>query len=73
MVVFNGKLYSDQEFFIGVGNTALSFGHSVLEEIRIESGAVLFWEPHYLKIMASMRMLRIHIPMSLRQIFWRKL
>jgi branched-chain amino acid aminotransferase len=64
MVVFNGKLYSDQEFFIGVGNTALSFGHSVLEEIRIENGLVLFWEPHYLKIMASMRMLRIHIPMS---------
>jgi len=42
MVVFNGKLYSDQEFFIGVGNTALSFGHSVLEEIRIEMAQFYF-------------------------------
>ena len=64
MVVFNGKLYSDQECFIGVGNTALSFGHAVLEELRIENGHLLFWEPHYLKIMASMRMLRISIPMT---------
>ena len=68
MVVFNGKLYSDQECFIGVGNTALSFGHAVLEELRIENGHLLFWESHYLKIMASMRMLRISIPMTLRQI-----
>ena len=64
MVVFNGKLYSDQECFIGVGNTALSFGHAVLEELRIENGHLLFWESHYLKIMASMRMLRISIPMT---------
>lgn len=64
MVVFNGKLYSDQECFIGVGNTALSFSHAVLEELRIENGRLLFWEPHYLKIMASMRMLRIGIPMT---------
>ena len=64
MVVFNGKLYSDQECFISIGNTALSFGHAVLEELRIENGRLLFWEPHYLKIMASMRMLRISIPMT---------
>lgn len=64
MVVFNGKLYSDQECFIKPNNAGLAHGHSVIVEIRIVQGQLLLWEPHYLKIMASMRMLRISIPME---------
>lgn len=38
---------------------------SVLTEtIRVNNGQLLFWEEHYLRLMASMRILRMEIPMT---------
>lgn len=34
------------------------------ESIRIKKGQLLFWEEHYLRLMASMRILRMQIPMD---------
>lgn len=34
------------------------------ESIRIKKGQLLFWEEHYLRLMASMRILRMQIPME---------
>ena len=39
--------------------------HNVLTEtIAIEQNKILFWEEHYLRLMASMRILRMQIPLS---------
>lgn len=39
--------------------------HNVLTEtIAIEQNNILFWEEHYLRLMASMRILRMEIPLS---------
>ena len=39
--------------------------HNVLTEtIAIEQNKILFWEEHYLRLMASMRILRMEIPLS---------
>ena len=39
--------------------------HNVLTEtIAIEQNKILFWEDHYLRLMASMRILRMEIPLS---------
>ena len=39
--------------------------HNVLTEtIAIQQNKILFWEEHYLRLMASMRILRMEIPLS---------
>lgn len=38
--------------------------HQILSEsIRVVSNSIIFWEAHYLRLMASMRILRMQIPM----------
>jgi len=64
MLVNNGIIQENTETFISHQNLALTHAHSIIEELRVQQGAILFWEAHYLKIMASMRMLRINIPMN---------
>ena len=64
MLVTNGIIQENTETFISHQNLALTHAHSIIEELRVQQGAILFWEAHYLKIMASMRMLRISIPMN---------
>ncbi|MBQ0741496.1 aminotransferase class IV, partial [Aquimarina celericrescens] len=41
----------------------LRFGDSLFETIRVVNNKIYFWEDHYLRLMASMRILRVEIPM----------
>ena len=65
MIVFNGSVYArinslpEDEL-----NGLLHFGISIVENIRVEAEKLIFWESHYFKMMASMRILRMEIPMS---------
>jgi len=34
------------------------------ESVRVEAGKIIFWEAHYFRMMASMRILRMGIPMT---------
>jgi len=43
---------------------ALSKGDILFEKIRVRGDALLFWEEHYLRLMAAMRRVRMEIPMS---------
>lgn len=63
MVNFNGNI-SDGSDFLNEKNRGLRYGDSVFETIRVNSGKVLFWEDHYLRLMASMRIMRMDIPME---------
>lgn len=64
MVDFNGQMVSGQNDFLNYRNRGLRFGDSLFETVRAVNGNIVFWEDHYLRLMSSMRILRMEIPMS---------
>ncbi len=64
MVNFNGKLLEPNSKFLNQENRGIRFGDSLFEEFRVVDSKIIFWEDHYLKLMASMRILRMSIPME---------
>ena len=64
MVDFNGEMVQDQNYFLNHRNRGVRFGDSLFETVRAVNGKIFFWEDHYLRLMSSMRILRMDIPMS---------
>ena len=64
MINFDGKLLAKEVNFLNQENRGLRYGDSLFETIRVVNGKVFFWEEHYLRLMASMRILRMEIPMN---------
>ena len=64
MVNYNGDLVAFEDAKITPINRALKYGDSVFETLKLVNGKLIFWEAHYFRLMASMRMLRMKIPMS---------
>ncbi|GCD80264.1 branched-chain amino acid aminotransferase [Schleiferia thermophila] len=59
---FNGSLLESKQIELPVDNRALLYGDGVFETIRYSYGKLLFWEDHYFRLMASLRIIRIRIP-----------
>ncbi|TCI90781.1 aminotransferase class IV [Tenacibaculum sp. M341] len=64
MVNYNGNLIEDSLLNLGVENRAFKYGDGIFETIKVVNKKVIFWEDHYFRLMASMRMLRMKIPME---------
>ena len=64
MINFDGKLLANGVDFLNQENRGLRYGDSLFETIRVVNGKIIFWEEHYLRLMASMRILRMEIPMN---------
>ncbi|MEL4307718.1 aminotransferase class IV [Joostella sp. CR20] len=64
MVNFNGNIVANNTNFLNEENRALKYGDALFETIRVVNNKVFFWESHYLRLMASMRILRMEIPMN---------
>lgn len=64
MINFNGVIVQDQQAQLSVNNRGYAYGDSVFETIRVVAGKVIFWEDHYFRLMASMRIMRMEIPSS---------
>jgi branched-chain amino acid aminotransferase len=64
MFNFNGKLLNEEDKILNAKNRGLQWGDAVYEELRVVSGEVIFLEEHYLRLMSSMRILRMEIPMN---------
>lgn len=64
MINFNGKLLEENTLFLDQENRGLRYGDSLFESIRVVHNKIYFWEDHYLRLMASMRILRMEIPMN---------
>ncbi|MHA7057106.1 aminotransferase class IV [Aquimarina sp. M1] len=64
MVNINGKIIADNDAMLSTANRGYAYGDALFETIRVNSGTVLFWEDHYFRLMASMRILRMEIPMN---------
>lgn len=72
MVNLNGKLISIEEGNVSINNRGLQYGDAVFETLKVVSSRINFWEDHYFRLMASMRILRMEIPMTFSMEFLEK-
>ena len=63
MINFNGNIAA-QEDNILTQNRAFLYGDGVFETLKIVNNKILFLEDHYFRLMASMRVVRMEIPMN---------
>lgn len=63
MLNYNGSLIQANELRLTNENRAFKYGDGIFETIKIQNKKIVFFEDHYFRLMASMRMLRMKIPM----------
>lgn len=64
MINFNGELLFKENIKLTTDNRGFKYGDGIFETIKVVHDKVIFWEDHYFRLMASMRMLRMKIPME---------
>lgn len=64
MINYNGNLLGEDTRFLDHRNRGLRYGDGLFEAMRAINGKLIFWEDHYLRLMSSMRILRMEIPMN---------
>lgn len=62
MININGRILKEEEANISLKNRGLFYGDSIFDTIRVINGKIIFWEDHYFRLMASMRIMRMEIP-----------
>ena len=60
----NGELLTPENATLTTDNRGFKYGDAIFETIKANKSKVFFWEDHYFRLMASMRMLRMRIPME---------
>lgn len=64
MINHNGSILDKDSSKISPYNRGLLYGDGIFETMKVVNGKILFWEDHYFRLMAGMRILRMQIPMS---------
>ena len=64
MVNFNGELLYLENVTLSIENRGFKYGDAIFETVKVINNKVVFWEDHYFRLMASMRMLRMKIPIT---------
>ncbi|TDP00700.1 aminotransferase class IV [Flavobacterium sp. 245] len=62
MINFNGNIAHEENIL--TQNRAFLYGDGVFETVKIINNKILFLEDHYFRLMASMRVVRMEIPMN---------
>lgn len=60
----NGVLIRNKQLGIQLNNRGLLYGDGIFETIKYAHQRFNFWEDHYFRLMASMRIVRMEIPMD---------
>ncbi|MEO8236892.1 MAG: aminotransferase class IV [Flavobacterium sp.] len=63
MINFNGNIIAQDDNIL-TQNRAFLYGDGVFETVKIINNKILFLEDHYFRLMASMRVVRMEIPMN---------
>jgi branched-chain amino acid aminotransferase len=63
MINFNGSIVSNDTNLL-THNRAFLYGDAVFETVKIVKSKILFLEDHYFRLMSSMRIVRMEIPMN---------
>ncbi len=64
MVNFNGNLLAQDSKLFNHQNRGFRYGDALFETLRVVYGIPYFLEDHYFRLMASMRIMRMEIPMN---------
>ena len=64
MINSNGNLVPSSDIGLSFFNRGFSYGDALFETVKAVGDKLLFWEDHYFRLMASMRLLRMEIPMT---------
>lgn len=64
MINLNGTLQANDKASVSFENRGLKYGDALFETLKVVHSKILFWEDHYFRLMASMRILRMEIPMN---------
>lgn len=62
MINFNGSILAEDNVL--TQNRAFLYGDAVFETVKIVNSKILFLEDHYFRLMSSMRVIRMEIPMN---------
>jgi branched-chain amino acid aminotransferase len=62
MTNLDGKIVASPEASLPVSNRGYAYGDAVFETLRVINGKIMFWEDHYFRLMAGMRIMRMEIP-----------
>ncbi|MCR9153927.1 MAG: aminotransferase class IV [Bacteroidetes bacterium] len=60
----NGYIIRNKHLSIQVNNRGLNYGDGIFETLKYSRKRFNFWEDHYFRLMASMRIVRMEIPMD---------
>ena len=63
MINFNGTIVAEDANIL-TQNRAFLYGDAVFETVKIINNKILFLEDHYFRLMSSMRIIRMEIPMN---------
>jgi branched-chain amino acid aminotransferase len=63
MINFNGTIIASDTSVL-TQNRAFLYGDAVFETLKVIKGKILFLEDHYFRLMSSMRVVRMEIPMN---------
>lgn len=63
MINFNEQLL-EPDSKLSIYSRGFNYGDALFETIKTSYGKLLFWEDHYFRLMASMRIMRMEIPMN---------
>ncbi len=64
MVNFNGNIVDNEHLTIGWQNRAFKYGDGIFDTLKFQNKHLYFIEDHYFRLMSSMRMLRMKIPLN---------
>lgn len=64
MINDNGSLKNSNQAILSEKNRGYKYGDALFETLKVVNGIIFFWEDHYFRLMASMRILRMEIPMT---------
>mgnify|MGYP002795056251 CR=1 FL=1 len=70
MINFNGSMFDKSKAMLYPNNRAFNYGDALFETLKIENSKIYFLEDHYFRLMASMRMLRMEIPLDFTMEFF---
>ncbi len=60
----NGTITEGDKITTAINNRALNYGDGIFESLKYSNGRLNFWEDHYFRLMSSMRIVRMEIPLT---------
>ncbi|WP_406684299.1 aminotransferase class IV [Seonamhaeicola sp. MEBiC1930] len=63
MINFGGNIL-EENTILSIENRGFAYGDALFETIKVSHGKIMFLEAHYFRLMASMRIMRMEIPMN---------